>query len=841
MSQNQQNQLEHALASLNFLHPNMSDDYVVEMSASGVGGYAKGLWVGSAGGIASGWFSNLKLMASKAIDIDQGWLNNGGYTMNSEGIYVTVNPVTPALLSRSYNIISGGVKRSTDKDVVQYHNLFIDIDAERPAETSSSDDEKTAALEVVGKVKDYLVGSLAWPEPMIADSGNGYHLAFKSSIPVNKDNVALIKQLYLLLNDTFCNAPYFVGDEQIKVKVDSVVHNPSRLIKLHGTTARKGMPTPTRPQRQSFVISLPPLDQPVISLVTLESTVKILAEALGKEDEIAPIINTIGSGKPTVSSSPARRPGVDEMFSNVSEVTPIVQGGTLDVQRYLNDNGYKVRKIVNAESDELPTLYVLERCLFDSSHAGKDAAIGQHLDGMLFYQCFHESCSSDPERSWPAARKIISGDAGLGQWMSGGSFGVAFPDINKEGKPYANYANFQALLAGYGIKLFYNEMTRRLDVRLPGNLWDTSDRRLRLTRALLISKCRKHGLGTADLDDWFAMESEENSVHPVKEMVLGGTWDGTSRLDELAATVTVPEKQKHLWPMYLRKWLISCVAALFHPHFSSKSVLTFTGPQNVGKTSWLRRLTSNVPDAFAEGVTLDPKVKDSVIGVIGHWIAELGELDATFRKADISRLKSFISNKEDLIRVPYAKDHEIFKRQTVFAATVNDPQFLVDGTGNSRWWAVTALYINYMHDIDMQQVWAEVFELYCSGEAWHLTPEESDIQTNHNKQYEVVDPVEEKIRECFKFETPRSSWVHMMTATQVLEKCGYRQPNRSITTKAGNFLIQAVGVSERKRVTSMRGKFYCMPDERSVFEAENEGHPGDEGNIIAFDPLKAVK
>jgi putative DNA primase/helicase len=74
---------------------------------------------------------------------------------------------------------------------------------------------------------------------------------------------------------------------------------------------------------------------------------------------------------------------------------------------------------------------------------------------------------------------------------------------------------------------------------------------------------------------------------------------------------------------------------------------------------------------FLEGQTLNPAEKDSVLTAVSHWIVELGELDATFKKADIAQLKAFVTKTSDKVRRPYALKDSSFPRRTVFAGTVN--------------------------------------------------------------------------------------------------------------------------------------------------------------------------
>ncbi len=400
---------------------------------------------------------------------------------------------------------------------------------------------------------------------------------------------------------------------------------------------------------------------------------------------------------------------------------------------------------------------------------------------------------------------------------------MVFPHVNEDGKPYERFENFQALLQGYGFILRYNCMKRRPEVTLPGMLWEGNERQLEGARALLSEKCRTHGLTKADitLDKWMLLETLHNEYHPVVQWLIATQWDGVSRLKTLAETVQVPEGQEDMWLLYLRKWLIQGVAALFHPEFSGKGVLTFTGKQNVGKTSWLRRLVPQGIGAFGEGLHLDPKDKDTIINAMSHWIAELGELEGVFKVADIARLKAVLSNTHDKVRAPYGRETREMRRQTIFAATVNDPQFLVDQTGNSRWWVVHTGYINWRHDIDMQQVWAEAFTWYMNGESWHLTEEESDAQNKLNAQYEVVDPLEEELLKWFKWGTLRVTWNVNMTSSEVLKQCGVRNPQRKDTIKMARILSKHVGPSDQKSIQGVPGRYYSMPPLKTAFEAAN--------------------
>ncbi len=95
--------------------------------------------------------------------------------------------------------------------------------------------------------------------------------------------------------------------------------------------------------------------------------------------------------------------GLLEKYKTDEAPTPTPNNSNgFDVAEYLNKYGVKVIKTKSHGSSKL---YCLEHCVFNSEHKN-EAAIGQTVDGKLFYQCFHDSCKG---RTWHDARQVISG------------------------------------------------------------------------------------------------------------------------------------------------------------------------------------------------------------------------------------------------------------------------------------------------------------------------------------------------------------------------------------------------------------------------------------------------
>jgi hypothetical protein len=201
---------------------------VVEVRVLGIGGDKRRT--------AAGWFNDPEALANEALR----------YSGAAKAVYVTLNPVDPALLALSHNRLTEGMRRtSRDADVLVRCLLLIDVDPRRPADTSATDEEKANAAQVVKDVLDYLTGR-DWPEPIEADSGNGGHLDYLIDLPA--DDGGLVKRVLRALAARFNTA---------EAEIDCTVFNASRICKLPGTWACKGESTPERPHRLARLLRVP--------------------------------------------------------------------------------------------------------------------------------------------------------------------------------------------------------------------------------------------------------------------------------------------------------------------------------------------------------------------------------------------------------------------------------------------------------------------------------------------------------------------------------------------------------------------------------------------------------
>lgn len=385
-----------------------------------------------------------------------------------------------------------------------------------------------------------------------------------------------------------------------------------------------------------------------------------------------------------------------------------------------------------------------------------------------------------------------------------------FPHLSDRQQPLNTWENLQWMLEQYGITARYNVIKKDVVVTIPGRNYG-DDNAANCALAEINSLCARNRMPKADTSDYLKLIGTMNSYNPAADFILSRQWDGVSRLQDLYDTLeTAPGYPRELLELCVRRWLISAVAAALQPKgFWSKGVLVLQGPQSLGKTAWVKALLPALQRELVKiGASIDPANKDTISSAIGHWIVELGELDGTFRKADIAKLKAFISQDVDQLRRPYDRLESAYQRRTVFFASVNPERFLADETGNVRWWTVPIVNLNYEHGIDVQQLWAEVATLYRAGERWWLDREEEADLEGVNKDHEAIDPLEEILLQRFNW-TMRGSGQEM-TATDVLLAVGYDRPTKTQATDCSRLLQKMTGTKPRK---SGSRRLFKMPPE----------------------------
>lgn len=401
-----------------------------------------------------------------------------------------------------------------------------------------------------------------------------------------------------------------------------------------------------------------------------------------------------------------------------------------------------------------------------------------------------------------------------------------FPDKPQGNNiPPTTIENIRYLLDTHGVTVRYNVIKKKLEIYLPG-IATTDDNADNVKMSYLTSLAKLNGLSTGYVPEFVAVLADQDSYNPVAEWIERVPWDRKDRLPAYYNTLqTEPDFPIELKQTLMRKWLLSCVAAALKTHgFKCRGVLTLQGAQGLGKTSWGKSLIND--PLLADSVIktdhhLDSGNKDSLLTAVSHFIVEIGELDSSFKR-DIARLKGFLTAEHDKVRRPYARTDSEYPRRTVFYATVNQGDFLVDNTGNSRWWTLPVIEIDHRHAIDMQQLFAQLAVEFRDGAEWWLSPDEERALAAQNEKHRHYSLVEDRLREVVDFEADIDAEREAMTASDILRMAGIANPTNAQAKECGGILRQAFG--NPKRIHG-RDKWRVPLREGSQGEATNPHQP----------------
>jgi predicted P-loop ATPase len=210
--------------------------------------------------------------------------------------------------------------------------------------------------------------------------------------------------------------------------------------------------------------------------------------------------------------------------------------------------------------------------------------------------------------------------------------------------------------------------------------------------------------------------AREIRIHPVRDYLATLRWDGAPRLAEWTV-IYLGAGDTELNRAFGARWMISGVARVMQPGCKVDHMLILEGPQGAKKSSAIKTLAGAewFTDELAEIGS-----KDAAQQMRGIWIVEFAELDAISR-AEVSRIKAFLTRTTDRYRPPYERYVITTPRQCIFAGSVNPETYLRDETGNRRFWPVRCGTIDLdALARDRDQLWAEAVARYREGAIWWL-------------------------------------------------------------------------------------------------------------------------
>ena len=253
--------------------------------------------------------------------------------------------------------------------------------------------------------------------------------------------------------------------------------------------------------------------------------------------------------------------------------------------------------------------------------------------------------------------------------------------------------------------------------------------------------------------------ADDRSYHPIRLYFEAlPPWDGEKRVDTLFIDYFGADDNDYIRAV-CRKTLCAAYMRVYHPGIKFDYLPVFNGAQGIGKSTFISNLGM---EWFSDSLTLsDMNDKTAAEKLQGYWIHEIGEL-AGMKKADLDKVKSFVSRCDDKYRASFGKRVTPHPRQCVFFGTTNSENgYLRDVTGNRRFWNVKASGRSKYKPWDMtkevvEQIWAEVILLAKAGEKLYLDPSLETYAREEQREAMEQDDREGIVREYLDMLLPEA-------------------------------------------------------------------------------------
>lgn len=376
--------------------------------------------------------------------------------------------------------------------------------------------------------------------------------------------------------------------------------------------------------------------------------------------------------------------------------------------------------------------------------------------------------------------------------------------------PLKTIDNFKLILERANTNIYINQITKVMDVET--DLFN--NKTLDTLMIEIQSLCTKIGFkcNKTDVRDWIETIAHEKSINPFKVWLDNlPAWDKASRIDNyLSNFKTVEGYQDVLKELLMKKWLLSFVGSAYDPDYKAYGLLVLKGGQGIGKGECFKRLIPIKEDWVFLGEQEFKGDRDNMQILTSNLLVELSEFARSSKK--VNELKGFVTMDKDKLSLKYDKYASTNKRNTIYFATVNDAEFLIDDE-NRRMWIIDLESINWegINNFDYIQLWSEIKETYLASPiidgqpCYHLTPAERELLQINNKNYEFRTELETLLEANLDFDGSKRLWLKSAEIVQLIDI----KASGTAITRALKRLGEETG--KDKCFNKVRGKFSTCP------------------------------
>ena len=234
-------------------------------------------------------------------------------------------------------------------------------------------------------------------------------------------------------------------------------------------------------------------------------------------------------------------------------------------------------------------------------------------------------------------------------------------------------------------------------------------------------------------------------------------------IDDLIATLNLRTPAAR---GFVRRWLLAIPAVIEYEVV--RIVLTLIGGQETGKTEWFRRLLPpELKPYFGESNLM--RDKDDELAMASNLIILDDEMGGKSKK-DSQKFKEMTSKEYFMLREPYGRNIIKLPRLALLCTTTNDPQVIVDATGNTRILPVemaAAYDFEAYNAIDKTQLFIELVRARKRGQSWKLNQDEKILLEELTIDYESVNVEKEFLMKYFRRPSGSNDHIDFLTTTEI--------------------------------------------------------------------------
>ena len=381
---------------------------------------------------------------------------------------------------------------------------------------------------------------------------------------------------------------------------------------------------------------------------------------------------------------------------------------------------------------------------FSYSHHATDPACGMLLNAFDVVRV-HKFPDDDPKKSFNAMAEFASSDDQVKlnifaerQQEASAEFDEEDPDAWKTRLTYQKKtAQIENTLHNLKLimendeamkQIVFNQLADGMEIRdpvpwkHPSKFWRDAD-----DAQLICYVDEKYGtFSQRNYSIAVAKVVDDRSYHPIRDFFKNlPEWDRVKRVETALVDYLGAEDTPYVRAV-TRKLLCAAYVRVHNPGIKFDNMIVLNGDQGIGKSTFIAKLGG---EWYSDSLNLsDMNDKTAAEKLQGYWILEIGEL-AGMKKADLDKVKAFISRQDDKYRASFGRRVTPHPRQCVFFGTTNNENgYLRDITGNRRYWnvKVTGRGKHKAWELDddtVRQIWAETKVIAKAGEKLYLPPE----------------------------------------------------------------------------------------------------------------------